>query len=256
MPASIKEQYETDGYIKCIDALSTLESQRVRANFDSLEEKSGRKASQYSFHNIHLQYPWVYQTATHENILNPVKEILGQNIILLDSRFICKYPVSEMQDEDSGKAYVAWHQDMRYWGIEGTVVTAWLAVDDADVENGCMQVLPGTHTLGMLEHETASVSGNLLSANQSIPLKLIDESQSIPCPVQAGQMSLHDGLLVHGSQPNTSPRRRCGFVIRFVSTSAKPIEDPDRPRSFPCTVVVAGVDTYQHFKDNRPDWVS
>jgi hypothetical protein len=43
----------------------------------------------------------------------PVKDILGPNIILLDSRFICKYPVSEVQTENDEKAYVAWHQDMR-----------------------------------------------------------------------------------------------------------------------------------------------
>jgi len=56
---------------------------------------------------------WVFQIATHSNILNPVKDILGPNIILLDSRFICKYPVSEVQTENDEKAYVAWHQDMR-----------------------------------------------------------------------------------------------------------------------------------------------
>lgn len=69
----------------------------------------GKQASQYSFHNIHLEHQWVLQIASHPNILEPVKDILGSNVILLDSRFICKYP-----DSDNGvQAFVAWHQDMK-----------------------------------------------------------------------------------------------------------------------------------------------
>lgn len=69
----------------------------------------GKQASQYSFHNIHLAHRWVLQIASHPNILKPVKDILGSNVMLLDSRFICKYPES-----DNGvQAFVAWHQDMK-----------------------------------------------------------------------------------------------------------------------------------------------
>jgi ectoine hydroxylase-related dioxygenase (phytanoyl-CoA dioxygenase family) len=67
--------------------------------------------------------------------------------------------------------------------------------------------------------------------------------------VKAGQASLHDGFLIHGSEPNTSSRRRCGYVIRYVSTSAKPIEDPDKPRSFPCTQLVTVVHAFIKFKN-------
>ena len=112
----------------------------------------------------------------------------------------------------------------------------------------------GTHKLGLVEHESASTAGNLLSANQSIPNEYIEESRSVPCPVKAGQASLHDGFLIHGSEPNTSSRRRCGYVIRYVSASAKPIEDPDKPRSFPCTQLVCGEDCFKHFPVNKPEW--
>lgn len=67
-------------------------------------------------------------------------------------------------------------------------------------------------------------------------------------------MSLHDGLLIHGSEPNTSSKRRCGFVIRYVATDAKPIQDPDRPRTFPFTVLLSGKDEYGNFEDNKPEW--
>ena len=115
-------------------------------------------------------------------------------------------------------------------------------------------ILQGTHKAGLLEHVISTDIGNLLSSNQSIPGHLVDDTQAVPCPVSAGQSSLHHGLLVHGSEPNVSTRRRCGFVVRYVSTKAKPIQDPDRPRSFPCTVLLCGINDDGNFVDNRPDW--
>lgn len=247
---SYRTVYDSDGFIPSVDVLDDIECRRLKENFDSLEKDAGKEASQYSFHNIHLAHQWVLQIASHPNILKPVKDILGSNVMLLDSRFICKYPES-----DNGvQAFVAWHQDMKYWGIEGTVVTAWLAVDDSDVKNGCLQVIPGTHKNGLVQHETCKVGGNLLSSNQSIPLEFVDLTSVRTCPLKAGQMSLHDGLLIHGSEPNTSSKRRCGFVIRYVATDAKPIQDPDRPRTFPCTVLLSGKDEYGNFEDNKPEW--
>ncbi|XP_061182481.1 phytanoyl-CoA dioxygenase domain-containing protein 1-like [Saccostrea echinata] len=246
--------YDRDGFIPCVDVLDKFETQRLQENFNELEREAGKKSSQYSFHNIHVKHQWVLQVATHPNLLKPIREILGPNIILLDSRFICKYPDAEMRSEGGDSAFVAWHQDMKYWGIEGRVVTAWLAVDDADVENGCMIVIPGTHKNGLVEHENCIVGGNLLSSNQSIPIQLVDVKLAQPCPVRAGQMSIHDGLLIHGSEPNTSSRRRCGFVIRYVATSARPIQDPERPRTFPSTVLVSGKNYHKNLEDNKPDW--
>ncbi|KAK3777607.1 hypothetical protein RRG08_021723 [Elysia crispata] len=206
----------------------------------------------YSMHNLHVKEEWVLRLATHPNLLAPLKAILGPNMILLDSRFICKYPVGA---EEEKEAFVAWHQDARYWGLEGDVVSVWMAVDDADDDNACMQVIPGTHKNGILKHVTESKEGNLLSTNQTISQELYDTSKAVSCPVKAGQMSLHHGLLVHGSGTNRSNRRRCGYVIRYVSTTARPIEDPDRPRSFPATVLVCGKNTNQNsFEDNSPEW--
>ncbi|XP_062578491.1 phytanoyl-CoA dioxygenase, peroxisomal-like [Saccostrea cucullata] len=254
MSVDYLSQYNRDGFIPCVGVLDKFETQRLQENFDELEREAGKKASQYSFHNIHVKHQWVLQVATHPNLLKPIREILGPNIILLDSRFICKYPDTEMCSDGQDSAFVAWHQDMKYWGIEGRVVTAWLAVDDADVENGCMIVIPGTHQNGLVEHEDCTVGGNLLSSNQSIPIQLVDVKLAQPCPVKAGQMSIHDGLLIHGSEPNTSSRRRCGFVIRYVATSARPIQDPQRPRTFPSTVLVSGINDHKNLEDNKPDW--
>ena len=71
---------------------------------------TGKENAQYSLHNVHTKDQWVLKLATHTNILDALKPLLGDDIVLLDSRFICKYPCNEIED---GEKYVAWHQDVR-----------------------------------------------------------------------------------------------------------------------------------------------
>lgn len=75
----------------------------------------GTEYTQYSLHNVHLQYPWVMELTRHPQVLRVVSAILGPDVILLDSRFICKYPTisPDGNDGEDGLPYVAWHQDMR-----------------------------------------------------------------------------------------------------------------------------------------------
>ncbi len=87
----------------------------------------GEEYTQYSLHNVHLKYPWVRDLTRHPQILMVIKAILGPDVILLDSRFICKYPAIKPDTQESkegetkpdgtvgenGLPYVAWHQDMK-----------------------------------------------------------------------------------------------------------------------------------------------
>ena len=148
----------------------------------------------------HFDVEFVWRLATHRRVLDAVEAVLGPDILLLASNFFCKYPA-----EERGERFVAWHQDVTYWGLEPPrAITAWIAIDDADVENGCMSVIPGSHRLGILEHGKSAREGNLLSINQEVPDGLVDEARAVSMPLRAGQMSLHDGMLLHGSHPNRS----------------------------------------------------
>ena len=116
--------------------------------------------------------------------------------------------------------FVDWHQDAPYWdGWEKRkreVVTAWYAVDDSFVVNGCMQVIPGTHAT-LLAHERSSQEGNFLP--QNLIVKNVDVSKAVPLILKSGEASFHHGLIVHGSAPNTSQVRRSGIAIRYISSS-------------------------------------
>ncbi|XP_033906524.3 L-threonyl-[L-threonyl-carrier protein] 4-chlorinase-like [Acipenser ruthenus] len=258
--AEMAETYWKHGFLTGVPVLDPEELERATEGFSRLEREFGLEYAQYSLHNVHLKYHWVMSLAIHPKVLEPIKGILGPNVILLDSRFICKYPIKQKSHEAACESqkpvlpYVAWHQDIRYWGFEGgSVASVWLALDDVDRENGVLQVIPGSHHQGLLPHITSPNPGNMLTANQEIPDHLLNTSEAVECPLQAGQMSVHDGLTVHASEPNLSTRRRCGFVIRYVPTSAYPVQDPDRPRTFNATVLVSGVDEYHHFPNNAPN---
>ncbi|KAJ8282069.1 hypothetical protein COCON_G00045880 [Conger conger] len=286
--AELRSSYTKQGFLSGLPVLDALELQATREAFGKLESEFGKEYTQYSLHNVHLQYSWVMALAKHPKVLEPVSAILGPDVILLDSRFICKYPVLSGttsngqqekdittfakqssapnkeegsygkahtgQQEKPGLPFVAWHQDMRYWGLAGgPVLSVWLALDDALKDNGALQVIPGSHCSGLLPHQLSSRAGNMLSVNQEIPEQLVKTDEAVLCPLLAGQMSVHDGLLIHGSDPNMSGRRRCGFVIRFVPTCAYPIQDPDRPRSFNATVMVCGTDKFRNFPSNTPE---
>ncbi|XP_031713507.1 uncharacterized protein LOC116389176 [Anarrhichthys ocellatus] len=253
----LREIYKQQGFLSVLPVLKETELIEAKHAFSELEKELGEEYTQYSLHNVHLQYPWVRGLTKHPQIIQVVKAILGPDVILLDSRFICKYPTlkPDIQKTEEGEIkpgipYVAWHQDMRYWGIAGgPVLSVWLALDDSLQENGALQVIPGSHCAGMLPHRQATRPGNMLSVNQEIPEQLVQADEAVFCPLLAGQMSIHDGLLVHASDANTSQRRRCGFVIRYVSTCAYPIQDPDRPRKFAAAVLACGTDLFNHFSN-------
>ncbi|XP_034546232.1 probable alpha-ketoglutarate-dependent hypophosphite dioxygenase [Notolabrus celidotus] len=262
--AKLQEIYNQQGFLSALPVLDETELREARRAFAELEEEFGEEYTSYSLHNVHLKYPWVRNLTRHPQILRVVQAVLGQDVILLDSRFICKYPVLKPDAQErkegettpdgnvgeSGLPYVAWHQDMRYWGIAGgPVLSVWLGLDDSLKENGALRVIPGSHCSGMLPHRQAIRPGNMLSVNQEIPEELLQTDEALLCPLLAGQMSVHDGLLVHASDTNMSQRRRCGFVIRYVPTCAYPIQDPDRPRKFHATELVCGADQFKHFSD-------
>ena len=165
-------------------------------------------------------------------MLDYVEDLLGPNFVLWGSHFFCKIPGDGTQ--------VAWHQDARYWPLKPhKTVTAWLAVDDSDEQNGAMRVIPGTHQTGIVKHEDSSLPGNQLALQ--VKKGEIDENRAEYLKLKAGEISLHDDNLVHGSAANTSNRRRCGLTMRFCTTDVK--GDTTVWPSF-ATCLVRGKDEY------------
>ncbi|NQZ69195.1 MAG: phytanoyl-CoA dioxygenase family protein [Lentisphaeria bacterium] len=233
----IKSKFEEEGYVSPLDALSANEVLHYRECFDELEAEVGKDKAQISLSYKEFEYPWIWELATHEKILDRVQEVYGEDIVFIATHFFCKYPEKEKTH------YVAWHQDATYWGIKPSeTITVWLALDDVDVENGCMQVIPHSHKLGILEHGKGDEESNLLSINQAIDEDLFSPDTAVNLCMKAGQLSLHEGRTIHGSQSNLSDRRRCGLTIRYIRPNV--VLEGENERWNP--VLLRGEDRYGH----------
>jgi non-heme Fe2+,alpha-ketoglutarate-dependent halogenase len=255
----IARQFDAQGCVFPIDVFASGEIDEYRRAFDTLEAREGREKSQVGLFDRHRDLEFVWRMATHPTILQCIEAIVGPNVFLLSSLFFCKYPpprptlvhrIKAALGAASDEAkFVDWHQDLTYWGLDPAyAITAWIAVDDSDVENGCMRAIPETHREGIVEHTTSSEKGNLLNRNQAIRKDRIDESKAVNLVLRAGQASLHHGELFHASNPNRSTRRRCGLAVRYTHPGVKPI--PDAKVTVRHPILLRGIDKPRHFGDS------
>ena len=235
--------YDQDGFATGLDLFSPAEITHYRAAFDQLEAREGREKCQTGLINWHFQEEFIWQMATDPRLLDLIQQVMGEDVLLLATHFFCKYPDQE------GKQFVAWHQDITYWGLEPSIAhTAWIAVDDSDIANGCMQVIPGTHRSGIAPHAKSARAGNLLSINQEIPDEHVDKSKVVHLELKAGQLSLHAGQVFHASHPNTSQRRRCGLTVRFIPPNARQVVLNSTGQQWQ-PLLMRGADHHHHYPD-------
>jgi len=164
----------------------------------------------------HFFSPKLFDWLLHDDVLDLVEPLIGPDIALFASHFICKPPAV-------GKR-VPWHEDSAIWKgrLEPMkVVTVWLAVDPSTPANGCMRVIPGTHTNGYSDYD--AVEGAVFT-REIKPSQMSDDT-AVDCVLQPNEASLHDGRLIHGSSANTGAMRRCGFTMRFIPTTTRMNED-------------------------------
>jgi non-haem Fe2+, alpha-ketoglutarate-dependent halogenase len=211
-PAQV-EAFNRDGYVKGLRIFSSEEMVEHRAYLDALLARVlAEGGSSYSISTAHLKYGKVYDLLTHPRIVRCVTDLLGENVVGWGSHYFCKMP-------RDGKA-VHWHQDASYWPLTPSrAVTVWLAIDDADVENACMRFIPGSHHYGHLTyHLTEETEDAVL--NQKV-----ENAEQFGAPVdvelKAGEISMHTDLLLHGSAPNRSDRRRCGLTLRYCAADVR-----------------------------------
>jgi len=237
----LRPRYHEAGFLTGIEVLDTGEAARARRAFDELERSVDAEQRQVGIHDRHFQDEFVWRLATDPRVLTVMEQVIGPDLLLLTTHFFNKQP-----DRDAS-SFVAWHQDVTYWGLEPAEAhSAWIAIDDSDAANGCMRVLPRSHREGVRVHGTAERQGNLLSINQEIPDDQVDTAGAVDLILRAGQMSVHHGLLVHASNPNRSKRRRCGLVARFISPAVKQVS-PGSVGQYYDPVLVRGQDCYHHF---------
>lgn len=116
-----------------------------------------------------------------------------------------------------------WHEDSSYWGQvldSMDVVTIWIAVDPSMRSNGCMRVIPGTHNNGYSKYRDMSDPAKQVFNTEIDPANL-DECRAVDMVLGPNHCSIHHAKLVHGSSPNTGTVRRCGYTMRYMSTTVR-----------------------------------
>jgi len=150
--------------------------------------------------------------------LDLVEPLIGPDIGLFSSHFISKDPFT-------GRA-TPWHEDSAFWNGRfdhyDQIVTVWLAIDRSTRENGCMRVIPGTHRGGFSEYEPVDTAHNTFRRQIK---DTVAETSAVDFELEPGECSLHDSRIIHGANANRSPHRRCGYTMRYFSTTHRLIPE-------------------------------
>jgi len=206
------EHFRREGYAFPFDAIPAPEAASYVAKLDSYDAILGEEAQKQLKIKAHVAAPWIVALARNKNIVDAVESLIGPDILLFGASMFSK--------KARDIRFVSWHQDAAYYGLDPQEeVTCWVGLTDADVENGCMRVMPGSHLGADAVHEETYDPQNMLGRGQTI--RGLDDSKAVYMPVKAGQFSMHHERTIHGSMPNPSDRRRVGISFFYMPTHVR-----------------------------------
>ena len=214
------QRYRRDGYIVPKTKLPTKTMTQLRG---ALEETIGsnpgiRPEQLVSVHidrrndeGVQGHSAWL-ELAKDPRILDLVEQLIGPDIVLWGCQVFCKPATDGME--------VPMHQDGHYWPIQPLATcTAWVAIDESTVENGCLRVVPGSHTGQHSFKHTKSDRENLV-LNRQVDDPATNLDSAVDIELEPGEFSLHDVYMIHGSNRNTSGKRRAGVAIRYMPATS------------------------------------
>jgi phytanoyl-CoA hydroxylase len=226
LPADLVNQFARDGFCS---APGILSKQELGDLLDDLESIcAGESVAKHDATRLEMepnQVPGgtrirrIYEPCTHYPrfrglsesgaLLDSLTQLLGQNLVFHYSKLNMKPPVQG--------SVVEWHQDLAYYPLTNTDSLAVLFyLDDADRRNGCLQVIPGVHCNGILNHtDRGYFQGRITEP--------IDESLAVALEAAAGTAIFLHGLTPHASAPNTSQRARRTLILGYRAADAFPI---------------------------------
>jgi ectoine hydroxylase-related dioxygenase (phytanoyl-CoA dioxygenase family) len=253
MSNALVERYNEQGYavvegLLSMDEVETIRAEGVRvceehiADLKPGESPESAAESALCIHFPHKLSPRFRDAMAHPRVVELLNQFIGPNVKCMQSMLFFKH---------AGKPGQAWHQDEAFIPTRDRSLTAaWIALDDATIDNGCLWVLPGTHKPGVLwplhDHNNPEYD----SAREAYGFPERDED-AIPVEVKAGTAVFFNGYLLHKSLRN---RRTQGYRRALVNhyMSAESLLPWDCGRQVPLAhdnrdiVLVSGVDPYAY----------
>lgn len=245
------ERYNRDGVIVVPNVLSPAEVEGLRKATDEIVDKArnvtdhddvydlepGHSPSMPKVRRIKTPDKWDARYAAcvrHPKIIACLQALWGPNI---------RYDLAKLNLKSAGfGSPVEWHQDWAFYPhTNDDLAAVGVMIDDIDMSNGPMLVLPGSHKGPVHDHHA---NGRFCGAMDPVKIKL-DYDKAVACTGTAGSITIHHVRAVHGSAPNTSNRSRRFFLMQFRSGDAWPlIQKPDNWEAWTGNLV-AGTETLE-----------
>jgi hypothetical protein len=166
------------------------------------EASDGPRGNEHMYR--HLDCPTVYSLCSSKEIIERVQSIIGPDLMLWASTLFEKMP---------GMDDFAWHQDTQYFDLEPPVnITAWIALTESNIDNGCMQIIPGSHRKHIPHVEDSSRPIFDLKADP----QEFDSEKAIDIELEPGEFILFNERLLHRSRANKTDKARFGLSARIT----------------------------------------
>lgn len=210
--------YDRDGFTWHDAVFTPAEIEHLRAVVEAQDFAAAYKRSEGTVHSLSLTaaHPELRALACDPRIIARIAPLLGPDICLQHSKLAAK-PVK------AGGGAFAWHQDFAYYPHTCTdLLSVMVMLDDADEDNGCMWMVPGSHRLGLLPHgdEKGFFTGGCTHHKLwEVP------GATVAVTPRAGGISIHHALTLHGSEVNRSGRPRRGLVFSYRAAEAQQLAD-------------------------------
>lgn len=217
-PTTDIDTYHHQGFLTEDGIFSAAEIARLREVVEAQDFADGYKMGDGTVHSLSLAaaHPELQALACDPRLVARLVPLLGEDICLQHSKLAAK-PVK------AGSGPFAWHQDFAFYPHSNTdLLSVMVMLDDADEDNGCMWMVPGSHRLGLLPHEDAR--GVFTAACTRRELWEIPGA-AVPITPRAGGISIHHALTLHGSPANRSGRPRRGLVFSYRAADAQQLAD-------------------------------
>jgi len=227
--------FHENGYLAGVRMLDDEQVERLREELNDMfnPECDGHELF-YEYHSnesadptrilFHALGAWRIKPGFHDILWNPqftmaASQLLDGAVRFWHDQLFCK------PARDGG--VVAWHQDYSYWTrtVPMAHLTCWIGLDDATVDNGCLQYIPKSHRWNLLP--ITGLAGKMDAIRKVLTEEQMAQFKPVAIELKKGECSFHHPLLIHGSQENRTDRPRRAVVLNVVRDGVR--SDSDDP---------------------------
>lgn len=228
-------EYEKNGFVLIRGLLSPAEVENLNSHLpetlngkdeeDGMHREREKTGAPRSVFLVHRYSPVFKDLAKHPKILNPIKQILRNDVYIWHSKI-------NVKEAFEGTVWL-WHQDYGYWvkdGIQDRLLSVMVFLDQSTLNNGCFMLAAGSHQWGNLPHysDTITTSYKQWCVETEALKKVLKEEMILPITGAPGDVLFFHSNILHGSGHNMSPlpRKTMIFVYNDITNKPKPVENP------------------------------